>query len=348
MSFESAVSSGYFCPLQHKSHTWEGYPSGRNSAPNSPPFYNYPPMNHQRRDSLVSDYNPTFNTLNPIIASLSYGDPLPTITQETCQTSRSTPEELPKEPVKKRVRQEISTKVSSDDFPASREPDLICDEAHEKCSARTNNLALGMLKILNHYNTTMDSPKQSAFPSLAYETLLGGGSGDGQSGDQSLGSMDKIRFDLITTLRNTLPLPHLQKIAKNNNLASIQWYPCNFPGCFHVYQTRRSLRRHIFVHTGETPHECQFPGCKKAYTAADRLSEHMHTHTNQRPYKCTVEGCTKAYNDAKTLREHKLTHGEKNFVCPVPSCGKNFHRKTHLKQHMRTHVNDFVNEKLVV
>lgn len=317
---------------------------------NSPPPYDYPPMNAQRRDSLASDYNPNFNTLNPIVASANFEGALPNIAPEPHYHSRSSPVEPPKELVKKRPRQEISSNVNASDFPASREPDLICDDSHEKCTARTNNLALGMLKILNDYTHSLDSPKQPTFPSLAYESLVGASSNDGQtpSSEPAQGGMDRIKFDLITTLRNTLPLPHLQKIAKHNNLNSIQWYPCNFPNCFHVYQTRRSLRRHIFVHTGETPHECQFPGCKKAYTAADRLSEHMHTHTNQRPYKCLVEGCTKAYNDAKTLREHKLTHGDKNFVCPVPNCEKNFHRKTHLKQHMRTHAHDFINEKLVV
>lgn len=260
-------------------------------------------------------------------------------------TSNQSKPNCPKIPSKRKKFQKQlndSACAGSSGFPASREPDLICDPTHDNCLARTNHLALGMLRILDKYSLNQVTPKPT--PLLPISSIAASRRDsleESKISEPALPStIRQIKYDLTTTLRNTIPLNHLQKIAKHHDFKSILWYPCNFPNCFSIYQNRRSLRRHIFSHTGETPHSCKFPGCNKAYTSSDRLKEHIHSHTNQRPYKCTALGCSKAYNDSKTLREHKLTHGEKLFLCEAPGCSKSFHRKTHLKQHMQTHSRD--------
>lgn len=204
-----------------------------------------------------------------------------------------------------------------------------------------DQLVLGVLQLFLSYSTPNDTSISSTSTVSDSPNNTSGSSNGNSSLDASEpgASTDKIKHELISTLRNTIPLNYLQDVCKKNNMEPVRWFPCTHSKCYNLYLSKGSQRRHTYSHTGERPYICKFPGCDKSYSASDRLAEHMHSHTNQRPYRCTFEGCPKAYNDPKTLREHKRTHGEKTFNCTVPMCGKSFHRKTHLKQHLRTHNN---------
>lgn len=215
-------------------------------------------------------------------------------------------------------------------------PPLSPDESH------LDQLVLGVLNLFTSYSTANESSNSSnSAGSDSSNNNSGSCNGSSMSDIPEPGvNVDRIKHELISTLRNAVPLNYLQDVCKKNEVESIRWYPCTHSKCYNLYLSKGSQRRHTYSHTGERPYICKFPGCDKSYSASDRLAEHMHSHTNQRPYRCTFEGCSKAYNDPKTLREHKRTHGEKTFSCNVPKCGKSFHRKTHLKQHLRTHNNE--------
>lgn len=147
----------------------------------------------------------------------------------------------------------------------------------------------------------------------------------------------KFRHTLISNLCKFVPISYLNSFCKSNGYKNFPLYACSKEDCYNVYQSKGSLRRHEYTHTGERPYLCRFPNCYKSYVTSDRLAEHLNSHTNLRPYKCDYSDCSKAYNDPKTLREHKRTHGQKMFHCENKSCNKSFHRKTHLKQHLRVH-----------
>ncbi|KAI0224605.1 hypothetical protein L0F63_006689 [Massospora cicadina] len=201
------------------------------------------------------------------------------------------------------------------------------DVGSEATTDNMDLLALGMIRLFLRYDTDSSSPPFSDSNSTSIRS----------TSDNSEFSGDRIKHEIITVLREAMPLGYLQDLCKRNSFPAVRWFPCTYPRCFNLYLSKGSQRRHSYSHTGERPYGCQFPGCDKSYSASDRLAEHMHSHTNQRPFRCTAPSCSKAYNDPKTLREHKRTHGDKTFICKVPGCNKSFHRKTHLKQHLRIH-----------
>ncbi|XP_069614878.1 zinc finger protein 740 isoform X2 [Ranitomeya imitator] len=142
--------------------------------------------------------------------------------------------------------------------------------------------------------------------------------------------------------------------------------PKNFI-CEHCYGAFRSsyhLKRHLYIHTGERPHECDM--CDMKFIQKYHLDRHKRVHSGEKPYQC--ERCLQAFSRTDRLLKHKrmcqgchtkiaetesgaslssyspsfgihrevyLNTGERPFECDM--CDMKFVQKYHLDRHKRVH-----------
>lgn len=81
----------------------------------------------------------------------------------------------------------------------------------------------------------------------------------------------------------------------HNNTA----YVC--PECGLSLNTKRTLRRHMIVHSDVKKYKCQY--CGKEYKRAKSLKIHLILHTGMHPYKCPF--CDRTFADGSNCRSHK-------------------------------------------
>ena len=119
-----------------------------------------------------------------------------------------------------------------------------------------------------------------------------------------------------------------KKIQKSANA-----FECSI--CLKNFTTKRSLKFHRRIHTGEKPFKCKT--CSKSFTRLDILKKHERIHTGEKPFKCKT--CSKSFSVSSTLIRHETIHtGEKPFQCK--KCEKSFTRSAYLKIHERLHSED--------
>ena len=119
------------------------------------------------------------------------------------------------------------------------------------------------------------------------------------------------------------------------------------------------LKKHMLVHTRETPYECNV--CSKRFSKLERLKFHegVHTflkvkcsfcdkklrsqasltqheriHTGEKPYLCSH--CEKSFNSSHTLKIHEKSHTESK-IYPCKTCGKMFKSKQGFELHEKNH-----------
>lgn len=135
-------------------------------------------------------------------------------------------------------------------------------------------------------------------------------------------------------------------------------FQCN--ECGKSFKTKRSLKAHLFRHTGirsyvclycdarfvtksemqfhekfvhlreEMKHKCDVCGHKCSNKTL--LDTHMRKHTDQRPFECKI--CREKFRRKETLAKHQLTHSsEKPFKCHL--CLNSYKEAFSLKKHVK-------------
>lgn len=150
---------------------------------------------------------------------------------------------------------------------------------------------------------------------------------------KNLSGERKVTFSTRSDLN-----PQLAKCKRQ--IPQSKKYMCNLCG------TEQShLKRHMMIHTGETPHTCKI--CAKAFSRSDWLAKHMNVHRDKKQacadrkkkqYSC--DHCEKKYTRKDSLLNHSRTHTDHrpSFLCAI--CEKRFYDKKNLMTHLMCHSDD--------
>ena len=107
-------------------------------------------------------------------------------------------------------------------------------------------------------------------------------------------------------------------------------YRCKI--CGKCFKHRRSLNRHVKLHSGEKNFKCAY--CSTAFARSDHLKAHVRTHNNAKPFKCAV--CQCGYNTQAALKVHIAHHHSKSkFRCTLCN-NMEFHSQLALEGHIYT------------
>ena len=109
--------------------------------------------------------------------------------------------------------------------------------------------------------------------------------------------------------------------------------------CGKGFKHRRSLNRHVKLHTGEKHFKCTY--CDTAFARSDHLKAHIRTHNNSKPFKCSI--CQCGYNTQSALKVHIAHHHHTKSKYKCLNCCKEFDSKYSLDDHI-FNVHDVANK----
>lgn len=108
----------------------------------------------------------------------------------------------------------------------------------------------------------------------------------------------------------------------------IEGFKCGL--CDKKLLSKVSLKTHIFLHSGEKPHECNF--CNKKFALKKYLNTHILVHTKEKPFQCNI--CQRRFSQHGSVGLHKLNvHSEERpYLCDF--CDQKYALKSNLKTHI--------------
>ena len=78
--------------------------------------------------------------------------------------------------------------------------------------------------------------------------------------------------------------------------------------CLKTFSTKKTLKRHIKIHSDEKTYQCSEHDCNLSFTRKDHLDRHMRKHSGEKPFSCDL--CYEKFPYLKSLHRHM-----KNKVC---------------------------------
>jgi hypothetical protein len=100
--------------------------------------------------------------------------------------------------------------------------------------------------------------------------------------------------------------------------------------CGKGFKHRRSLNRHVKLHSGEKNFHC--PYCETAFARSDHLKAHIRTHNNSKPFRCSI--CQCGYSTQAALKVHIAHHHSKSKFKCVLCNDMEFHSQLALEGHI--------------
>ena len=141
--------------------------------------------------------------------------------------------------------------------------------------------------------------------------------------------------DPIFSLKDTDPNDFIVSERKPNHSNGSRGSKFECIVCHRSLSSKRSLQRHMKIHTEEKPFKCNHCNyaCRSAYT----LREHIRIHTGEKPFKCSY--CDFRCRIKHGLKNHIRIHtGETPYKCN--DCGKKFRTSNQCRTHKRIHTGE--------
>lgn len=164
---------------------------------------------------------------------------------------------------------------------------------------------------------------------------------DGQTNEQQSSGNEKQRYSCGICGRILT-----KKAMKSHSLIHSGERPFECSVCGKTFTMAANLLRHSRLHTGLKPHLCHL--CGKSFIQKVTLQDHLAIHLSDKKFKCSI--CGKLFLKSKQLTEHNhRMHGDEMAVdlCPSPGdqgvivcdlCGKSYTSKFSFRQHVKLHV----------
>ena len=118
-------------------------------------------------------------------------------------------------------------------------------------------------------------------------------------------TLDHIKAECINECYSDIKVEEHSSDEEERNF---KHYSCQH--CEKTYIWKKSLVKHMLIHTGVKIHSC--PHCSKKFSRKDILCKHVKTHTGEKKHLCAE--CGKGFTQSHSLQDHMTTHTGKKII----------------------------------